>query len=192
MTRQGGNGTIWRELAGRVGRCATRHAWLIVIGVGLAAFVAVAVSFYLIFSGPYMVEQAHIRAFQAPMPLPAEGTVPVEPTQALPTAREAATVANSVSDTPENRARGGVYYQYYCLFCHGAKGDGNGPVAESYLPPPPDLRTPKVQALSDGELLRAMILGPGHEPVLAYTVLPAHRWYLVTYVRSLAPPPPAP
>jgi hypothetical protein len=37
-------------------------------------------------------------------------------------------------------------------------------------------------------LLRMMLTGAGHEPVLGYTVLPEHRWYLVLFLRSLATP----
>ena len=97
--------------------------------------------------------------------------------------------------TEANIARGKVYYQYYCIFCHAANGDGNATVGQSLVPVPGDLRSPKVQAYSDGELLRAMLTGPGHKPfapyagstpVLEYTVLPEHRWYMVLFVRSLS------
>ena len=63
---------------------------------------------------------------------------------------------------------------------------GNGPVGESYFPAPADLRTGKVSHYSDGRLLRAMLTGIGHEPVLERVVPPRHRWCLVLYVRSLA------
>ncbi len=154
---------------------------LIILGAACVGVAVFAWTFYLILSSPYMVEQPHVRAFQAPMPLPPEGTVAVDASPLVP-------AEGFPPDTAESRSRGGVYYQYYCLFCHGANGDGRGPVAESYLPPPPDLRTPKVQSLSDADLLRAMLLGPGHEPVLAYTVRPAHRGYLVLYVRTFRQP----
>ena len=90
-----------------------------------------------------------------------------------------------MADTAADRARGKVYYDYYCVFCHGDKGDGNGPVGESYVPVPADLRAAKIQAYADGELLRAMLVGTGHEPVLGRVVHPEHRWYLVLYVRSM-------
>lgn len=31
-------------------------------------------------------------------------------------------------------------YEQYCASCHGAAADGQGPVAESFAEPPPDLR----------------------------------------------------
>jgi hypothetical protein len=60
------------------------------------------------------------------------------------------------------------------------------------MPSPTDLHAPKVLKMSDGELLRAMLLGVGHEPVLSRVVFPEHRWYLVGYVRTLGKEPRAP
>ena len=140
---------------------------------------------YLVFSGPRMRNQPHIRAYQAELPLPPSNTVPVELTSIPPLAGDVATMKNPLPTTADNVARGKVYYQYYCLFCHGEKGDGNGPVGESYVPRPSDLRSAKIQSYRDGELLRSMLRGVGHEPVLERTVLPEHRWYLSLYVRSL-------
>ena len=142
---------------------------LILIALGAAA--------YLMFSGPRMKEQPHIRAYQAAMPPPPAGIVPVE---------EPSSPSLSVEASAENVARGGVYYQYYCAFCHGAAGDGRGPVGQSYFPGPPDLRSGKVRSYSDGLLLDTILKGIGHAPVMEYTLLPEHRPYLLLYVRKLA------
>jgi len=159
--------------------------------VGLAAGVA-------LMTGPYMLDQPSVRAYEARMPMPPEGTVPVQPLPTLPPAEQARSLKNPIPATEANIARGKVYYQYYCVFCHAANGDGNAAVGQSFVPVPTDLRSPKVQAYSDGELLRAMLTGPGHKPaapyagptpVLEYTVLPEHRWYLVLFVRSLSTSP---
>lgn len=144
---------------------------------------------YIMLSGPRMYEQPHIRAYQAELPRLPAGVVPVASSVVpLPSAREAGSIASPVPATPANVARGKVYYQYYCVFCHGDRGDGNGPVGESYVPVPADLRSKKIAAYSDGQLLRAMLLGTGHEPVLERTVLSEHRWYLVLYARTFARP----
>jgi hypothetical protein len=42
--------------------------------------------------------------------------------------------------------------------------------------------------MGDGELFAAMLLGVGHEPVMERIVQPAHRWYLVLYMRALGRP----
>ena len=160
----------------------------IIVGVILGVFTS------LIMIGPEMKSQPNIRAYQARVPLPPAGVVPVEPTAGMPSSAEAAALQNPLRATTENLARGKMYYQYYCLACHGEAADGNGPVGQSFLPPPADLRSAKLQSLKDGELLRAMLTGVGHQPaitppvrtsVLEYTALPEHRWYLVLYIRSL-------
>ncbi|OPY89558.1 MAG: hypothetical protein A4E73_02992 [Syntrophaceae bacterium PtaU1.Bin231] len=148
---------------------------------------------YFMFTGPQMQHQIHIRAYEQRMPLPPSGAVPVEPDgQALPSARQAATRERPVPDTPDNRARGKVYYEYYCIFCHGESGQGNGPVGNGYMPKPTDLRDPKVLRKSDGELFVSMLTGPGHEPVLSRVIPQGHRWYLVLYVRALRETPASP
>jgi hypothetical protein len=157
----------------------------------------------LIMIGPEMKSQPNFRAYQACVPLPPAGVVPVEPAAGVPSPAEAGATQNPLRATPENLARGRTYYEYYCLACHGDAADGNGPVGQSFLPRPADLRScrgchsdaaAKVRILKDGELLRVMLTGVGHQPaieppapmsVLEYTVLPEHRWYLVLYVRSL-------
>jgi hypothetical protein len=160
---------------------------IIVIAVAVLGYVGVCA--YLMMAGPRMYDQTHIRAFQATLPPMPEGVVPMtDPSFHAPTSAEAAAMKNPFPDTPDNRERGKVYYGYYCAFCHGDKGDGNGPVGESYVPVPADLRTARVRAMADGELLRASLVGTGHEPVLGRVVHPDHRWYLMLYVRSLAHP----
>ena len=156
-------------------------AAITVIAGGIAGTIAAVI--YL--TSPRMYVQPHVRAYQrAVPPLPA-GIVPVDSWPPIPSADEAKTVANLVPASAESQARGKIYYEYYCIFCHGDKGDGNGPVGESYTPIPTDLRSDKIKGYSDGQLFRTMLTGIGHEPVLERVVLPEHRWYLVQYVRTL-------
>jgi mono/diheme cytochrome c family protein len=120
------------------------------------------------------------------MPPPPAGAVPItDAFPPLPPPREARSLTTRPA-TPRDLAAGQVYYQFYCAFCHGIAGDGQGPVGLSFVPFPADLRTQKVRGMSDGEILRAMLTGAGHEPVLEHTVLPQHRWPLVHYVRGLS------
>lgn len=157
----------------------------------IAGAIAGAIALTIYLTSPRMYVQPNIRAFQRPVaPMPA-GVVPVTDwPPPLPSETESRTLANPVPATSANIDRGATYYKYYCVFCHGEKGDGNGPVGESYVPKPSDLRSPKIMAYSDGEMLRAMLLGIGHEPVLEYVVHPEHRWYLVLYTRQLGSSPP--
>jgi hypothetical protein len=155
-----------------------RNLFIIIV---LAAVLGV--TSWVLLVGPRMYEQQHIKPFQARMPMMPAGVVPVDPEDVLPTADDALGMRNPLSATDENLACGKVYYAYYCIFCHGERGDGAGPVGQAYLPVPADLASKKIAAYSDGQVLRAMLLGEGHAPVLERTVYPEHRWPLVLYVR---------
>jgi len=151
----------------------------------VAAVIAI-VALYLMFSGPRMRVQPKIIPLQAQMPPVPEGIVPVsgEPS-AIPSAQAAAQLASPLPDTEHTRQTGRVYYGYYCAFCHGQTGRGDGPVGNSFTPAPTDLTLPQVQTLSDGALYRAMFTGAGHEPVLDHVIEPKARWYIVSYTRYL-------
>jgi mono/diheme cytochrome c family protein len=49
--------------------------------------------------------------------------------------------------------RGESVYRTYCVNCHGPKGHGDGPVADSLTPRPADLTTAMVQNKTEKELL---------------------------------------
>jgi len=152
----------------------------------LVCVLALAVFAYLLFTGPRMFDQPNIRPFQARMPIIPKGSVPVtDAYEPIPTEQQAHQLANPLPKTPQNYARGKVYYGYYCAFCHGESGAGDGPVGYSYVPVPSDLRTKKVKSLSEGQLLRAMLIGAGHEPVLKKVIPADYRWYLELYTRTL-------
>lgn len=156
-------------------------------GVGTAMLIA-----YLMFNGPRMRTQPSILPYQAVMPLAPLNSVPlIDPVPSLPSTQVVSGSQLSLESTRENLARGKVYYQYYCLFCHGERGDSNVPVGESYVPVPASLRNNKFQRYSDEQLLYAMLTGTGHEPVLARVVSPEYRKYLVLYIRQFSSSQPA-
>lgn len=130
-----------------------------------------------LFVGPLMRIQPNIRPFQA--------VFPPLPTTVVPCAVPGGPPAASMP-AEETLAAGKTYYGYYCGFCHGATGRGDGPVGESFTPVPADLRTAAVRGYSDQQLERAMLTGTGHEPVLEQVVWPAYRPALMAYVRRLA------
>jgi mono/diheme cytochrome c family protein len=144
---------------------------------------------FVLYEGPRMKVQHNIRDFQMSLPNIPAGTQPVHPPDRLSSAAQAAQIKNPLPANAGNLARAQVYYTYYCVFCHGDQGAGDGPVGQSYIPRPADLRVGKIAASRDGDLLRAMLTGTGHEPVLERVVMPEHRWYLVLFVRSLAAAP---
>jgi mono/diheme cytochrome c family protein len=139
---------------------------------------------YLLFTGPRMFVQPNVRQFQAVMPVTPANTVPVKDVfEPLPSKEQAQKLANPLDANEVNIAKGKVYYGYYCVFCHGDKGDGLGPVGYSYIPAPSDLRSPKVRSMSDGEVLYSMLTGTGHAPMLQRIIPSEYWWYLVLYTR---------
>ncbi len=157
--------------------------WMILLAMAVLAMVAAA---YLMMAGPRMYEQTHIREFQAAMPPAPAGSVPLEDwPPALASSAEAAHQNSPLELKAASAARGQAYYGYYCAFCHGDSGAGDGPVGDSFMPRPADLRAAKIASYSDGQLLRASLLGTGHDPVLERVVRAQQRWYLVAYLRQL-------
>lgn len=124
--------------------------------------------------GPRMNRQISVQPYKQRMPTMPVGTVPTTGHFATGTVP----AAGNVKD-------GRIYYGYYCLMCHGEKGDGNGPVGESYVPKPADLTAPATAGLSDDQLTQRMLHGNGHDPIMSQTVLPEYRQPLVAYVRQL-------
>jgi mono/diheme cytochrome c family protein len=156
---------------------------VVVLVCGLAA---AAVALYLMFAGPRMRTQIKLVPYQAVMPAMPSGVVPVVARPStVPSEESVPQLRNPLPATQQTIENGRVYYGYYCVFCHGADGRGDGPVGRSYVPTPTDLRSPRVIGLSDGALCRAMLTGAGHEPVLGYVIDPKTHWYLVSYMRHL-------
>jgi mono/diheme cytochrome c family protein len=159
---------------------------LIILIVAVAVVVGGSTIAYLLFTGPRMFVQPNIRQFQAAMPVTPADTVPVEDIfEPLPSKEQAQKLTNPRDANETNIAKGKVYYGYYCVFCHGDKGDGFGPVGYSYVPTPSDLRSSRVKAMSDGEVLYSMLTGTGHAPMLQRIIPSEYWWYLVLYVRQI-------
>ena len=80
-------------------------------------------------------------------------------------------------------------YFNYCAQCHGKYHDGNGTVGQSFHPLPGDLRSPKVQSMTDGALFKEISYGKpgGRQPALATTIAVPDRWRIIAYVKSLGP-----
>ncbi|MDO8588176.1 MAG: cytochrome C [Armatimonadota bacterium] len=133
--------------------------------------------------------QRSIKPYEIQMPRQPVGSVPTTGTLQTLTAQQSKLAKSPVPPTAVNLANGKIYYGYYCLMCHGEKGDGDGPVGQSYVPKPTDLSSQAIAAMNDGELYRRMLSGTGHDPVMSQTVLPEHRWPLVMYLRSFTPRP---
>ncbi|MCK9296250.1 MAG: hypothetical protein M0P70_14330 [Desulfobulbaceae bacterium] len=167
---------------------------LIIAGVlgGLAVLAGAGILLYRVATGPRMYHQENIRSYEALMPLPPAGSVPLEAAAGPPEAAAAVSLVNPVAATPENISRGETYYGYYCRFCHGEEGRGEADAGKGYLPIPAPLDSDRVRAMNDGQLVRAMLLGTGHQPVLARIVPVESCWHIALFVRTLGPAATAP
>lgn len=158
----------------------------VITGIFIIVVAAGIVFYFVFFTTPRMRVQENIRAFEAVMPTAPPASVPLEQTAVIPDVLfHPDRLKPPLEATPDNINKGRVYYGYYCLFCHGEKGDGEGPVGLSYMPAPPDLRTEKVQTMNNTDLLRASLLGTGHEPVINRVVPPEGYAPLLLYIRTL-------
>lgn len=132
--------------------------------------------------GPRMKEQISIQPYRGKVPDVPKNTIPFK------TLLGSINPQKSKQEKPISKASqlddGRIFYGYYCRMCHGAKGDGNGPVGESYVPKPADLSQPAIQKLTDDELSYHMLHGPGHDPVMKQTVPLERRKSIIMYIRS--------
>ena len=149
---------------------------LLIIAVTIFALTVTAA--ILLLSGPRMRNQPSLRAFETPVNLPPEGSVLYSHT------KSSAEEIIMPETTTENLNKGETYYGYYCIFCHGEDGKGNGPVGQSYTPKPSDLTNDSLQHYSVTDLYLRSFTGVGHEPVLERVVPEDFRKYILAYVRE--------
>jgi len=92
----------------------------------------------------------------------------------------AAAVALQAADA----SAGKTVYQSSCQSCHGPAGAGNPAIAKMFKVDMRDLKSPEVQALSDGDLKTIIANGKGKmKPVASVTGAAADN--VVAYLRTL-------
>ena len=99
----------------------------------------------------------------------------------------AARRADRLPDRPSAAllARGRERYGIYCLPCHGAGGDGDGPVVGRGFPAPPSYHADRLRAAPDRHFFDVITGGYGVMLPYADRVAPADRWAIAAYVRAL-------
>lgn len=93
------------------------------------------------------------------------------------------------------QGQGKYLYEMHCGSCHGAKGDGKGPVADYLWPKPRNFtagvfkyRTTKGPIPSDYDLLQSMIKGVPGTSMPGWGMLAKEEWEsLLAYVKSFNP-----
>lgn len=116
------------------------------------------------------------------------------PADAVPISRPAylddpAQLTNPVPADDVSLQRGGVLFSLHCAVCHGAGGQGDGPVTKFWrndAHPPANLAQIGA-SLTDGILYQAIGEGIGGMPPLRENMDERERWDVINYVKSLKP-----
>ncbi len=97
---------------------------------------------------------------------------------------------NPFPATAENIAAGREVFGSYCFACHGLDGQNTGvPFADRMAPPVSSLKSPAVQAYSDGQIHWIISNGlyPSGMPASRGTLSDEEMWKIVLYIRHLPP-----
>lgn len=121
------------------------------------------------------------------MKLPPEGTVPrgFQPYKILLAEEAEVKLKNPFPKTEETVAKGKALYMTYCFPCHGAQGDGKGPVSVKWPAPIPNFTNQRVRGLKDGFYFHLMTVGRGLMGSYAVQIKPEDRWLIVNFIRDL-------
>ena len=133
-----------------------------------------------------MKEQEAVQTYKAKVPEMPAGAIPVK--GGLQAEREEGPqgLKNPLPFNPASVSRGKEAFGYYCVMCHGNRGDGNGTVGQSFAPLPTDLLGSPLQAQEDGKLFYTITFGLRRHPGLGFMITDDDRWALVHYLRALA------
>lgn len=102
-------------------------------------------------------------------------------------------LANPLEPTPENLKKGKMLFMtrakpMACKLCHGVSGDGKGPMARGFDPPPRNFTCSEtINGVPDGQLFWIIKNGSPGTGMLAYKSMKDEQiWQILLYVRQLA------
>ena len=90
-------------------------------------------------------------------------------------------------DTANNKAflaEGKILYETYCDHCHGAKGEGDGKVADKYAGVA-NLKGDAIKGVSEGHIFHVITLGKGLMQPHGSQIRVEDRWKIARYVKAL-------
>ncbi len=100
---------------------------------------------------------------------------------------------NPLEANPENYKKGKLLFQVKanplpCKNCHGMMGDGSGPMARGFNPPPRNFTCTKtINGVPDGQLFWIIKNGSPGTGMLSYKGLKEEEiWQIILFVRQLA------
>ena len=94
-------------------------------------------------------------------------------------------LVNPIANSPESLERGRQIYEVHCLVCHGAQGQGDGPVGQKFVPQPMDLRVDYVQLQPDGQLYYTISHGSIEMPIYRDSIAQHERWHVSNYIKEV-------
>ena len=96
----------------------------------------------------------------------------------------AAILTNPIMKTDKSIADGEYMYNMYCEHCHGAKGNGDGLVAEKYMGVA-NINSRAFKGINSGHIYHVITMGKGRMQGHASQIRPADRWKIVHFVNQL-------
>jgi mono/diheme cytochrome c family protein len=93
-------------------------------------------------------------------------------------------LVNPLEATPAILAQGKVLYEINCKHCHGAKGAGDGLVADKY-PGVANLTGDAIKGVSEGHIFHVITYGKGLMGSHGSQVNEEERWKIAKYVKQL-------
>jgi len=90
-------------------------------------------------------------------------------------------------DTANNKAflaDGKILYETYCDHCHGAKGEGDGKVADKYAGVA-NLKGDAIKGVSEGHIFHVITMGKGLMQPHGSQIRVEDRWKIARYVKAL-------
>jgi hypothetical protein len=96
------------------------------------------------------------------------------------------TIFNPLEYTAENKEKGEILFNRFCIHCHGEKGDGQGYLFTSgkFPYPPANLTQEKTINRPDGEIYHIVTVGLGIMGAHGSQIRPDDRWKIIMYVRN--------
>jgi mono/diheme cytochrome c family protein len=97
---------------------------------------------------------------------------------------QAAKIKNPLDSTASLIANGKALYDMYCDHCHGAKGAGDGKVAEKYAGVP-NYNSDALKNITEGHIFHVITHGKGLMWAHGSQLHPDERWAIAKYVKTL-------
>jgi mono/diheme cytochrome c family protein len=101
----------------------------------------------------------------------------------------AKTAKDPIPPTSQALAEGTKYFAAHCAVCHGGDGSGQTETAKGFSPVVPDLRTPRVQELTDGAMFYIVKNGIRFTGMPAWNLDDEQIWKLILVMRQFAKQP---